>query len=227
MLALQLDLTPPGLIQHVRIGHALIEAGVTLCIDRLHRNPYEYLKKFFEIDYRPARPPIPFANVRSNHARPFVRVGDEERVLLFPHVIPRKMRVMWKQARSGTVFRGFVPDHRKGSLSQWHGRATITATNQGRSGLTRFWDEEYLQELASAEFALCPNGGYPWTYRFFEAVLCGATPIVERRLPCYEGFYYHLWNDKEFKRRDIEKNYSLAVQRLTMPHEVILKNVCR
>jgi hypothetical protein len=42
-----------------------------------------------------------------------------------------------------------------------------------------FFNPSYFGVLRRSRFALCPAGDKPWSLRLFEAVLCGAIPIVE------------------------------------------------
>jgi hypothetical protein len=35
------------------------------------------------------------------------------------------------------------------------------------------WHDDYSTEMSRAEFVIRPNGKFVWTYRFFEAILCG------------------------------------------------------
>ena len=46
-----------------------------------------------------------------------------------------------------------------------------------RSNLT---NDEYRADLSRSEFVLCPEGTGVDTHRFYEALLCGATPVVLR-----------------------------------------------
>lgn len=41
-------------------------------------------------------------------------------------------------------------------------------------------DEGYFRAPRRCRFTLCPAGDCPWSMRFFEAVMCGSLPIVER-----------------------------------------------
>jgi len=54
----------------------------------------------------------------------------------------------------------------------------------------------YYAKLRSSEFALCPDGDFTWTYRFLEAIMCGAIPILERKTSPIdvqeEGYHYCL-----------------------------------
>ena len=90
-----------------------------------------------------------------------------------------------------TSFGGFV----RRQLIRWRGAdrqrrigdVTVWSSERGRRFPTKAWDEEYFQLLADSEHVLCPSGDYQWSYRFFEACLCGAVPIVEEASPLYDG----------------------------------------
>jgi len=74
--------------------------------------------------------------------------------------------------------------------------------------------DEYLGLMCCSDFALCPRGGGLSSYRFYEAIQCGAIPILfsdSAVLPypdlCYSDFCIHL---TEAMAGDFD-----AVQRLT------------
>ena len=93
-------------------------------------------------------------------------------------------------------------------------------SNRGRVFPGKAWDSAYMQELVDSQFALCPSGDYVWTYRFFEAAMCGAIPVVEESCPAYQGFiFYHMTDNAtelRWSERSAEHNYSLARARLTI-----------
>lgn len=37
----------------------------------------------------------------------------------------------------------------------------------------------YFETMSAAKFVLCPAGDAPWSFRFYETLMCGAIPIVE------------------------------------------------
>ena len=84
--------------------------------------------------------------------------------------------------------------------------------NRGTKNITRC-----LADLRST----CPNGDFVWSYRFFEATLCGAIPIIEQFCPAYEGFRYRTMEQPatvcEWHREDAEHNFTLCRTRLTLP----------
>jgi len=105
------------------------------------------------------------------------------------------------------------------------GRILITATTRGRTFPGKSWDEEYYAIMASSKFILCPSGdaGCPWTYRFFEAMLCGAIPVVETVTSVYSPFYFLSQEDKAadfvYRKEIALANYELCKQLLTVPHK--------
>jgi hypothetical protein len=43
-----------------------------------------------------------------------------------------------------------------------------------------YFDEEYFRLMSESEFTLCPAGDAPWSMRFYEAILAGSIPILEK-----------------------------------------------
>ena len=50
----------------------------------------------------------------------------------------------------------------------------------GITGTLEIVHAQYWDMMQRAKYVLCPDGDFVWTYRFFEAVACGAIPIIER-----------------------------------------------
>ena len=103
------------------------------------------------------------------------------------------------------------------------GEVVFWTSLRGRHFPIKSWDDEYFQLLGKSQFVLCPNGDYVWTYRFFEAAMCGAIPIIEQYCPAYEGFRFRTMeeaaNDMTWSLEDAAHNYELCVKRLTVPIE--------
>jgi hypothetical protein len=111
------------------------------------------------------------------------------------------------------------------------GDVTVWSSERGRRFPTKAWDEDYYRMLADSESVLCPSGDYVWSYRFFEACLCGAMPIVERPSPLYEGFRYRLMTDpradEPWSAADAEHNYRVCAERIVLPAELLEGELCR
>jgi hypothetical protein len=101
----------------------------------------------------------------------------------------------------------------------------LQLSDQGRLFPRKSWNAEYYGMLLRSKFVLCPSGdfknnGVAWTYRFFEAALCGAIPVIEESCPAYEGFRARSMSEPlgslEWSRADAEHNFALARDRLTV-----------
>ncbi len=101
----------------------------------------------------------------------------------------------------------------------------VWSSQRGRSYPIKAWDDEYFKLMADAEFVLCPNGDYVWTYRFFEAIMCGAIPVIESNCSAYDGFRFQTiaepLNKMMWSKEDAEHNYNLCRSRLTIPRDLL------
>lgn len=104
----------------------------------------------------------------------------------------------------------------------------IYSSARGRRFPEKVWDEAYYDLLATSQFALCPDGDFVWTYRFFEAVLCGAIPVVENSCALYEGFTFYSLSEPAadlcWSAAAAEDNLARARALLTIPRDEL--NAC-
>ncbi len=108
-------------------------------------------------------------------------------------------------------------------------RLILWSSNKGRRFPTKAWDPAYFELLAKSQFSLCPNGDFIWTYRFFEAILCGAIPIVQDPCPLYEPFHYFRMSQKldslEWTREIANHNFNKCVEMVTIPRDQIYQEL--
>ncbi len=97
----------------------------------------------------------------------------------------------------------------------------LWSSDRGRCFPIKAWDEDYFRVLSNSQYVLCPSGDYIWSYRFFEAIMCGAIPIVEKTCKAYEGFRFASFEDDarklEWHLEDAKYNYDLCAERITIP----------
>jgi hypothetical protein len=121
---------------------------------------------------------------------PVTIVGDRTFKLLFPRAIfsytkektPEEILFIGKMTPSREKFFEGVP-------------ATVVESLRGRDVTTKTMDHWYFDRMGRAEFVLCPDGDFTWTYRFFEAVMVKAIPIIENECVLYEGYKYYRKGD--------------------------------
>jgi hypothetical protein len=111
------------------------------------------------------------------------------------------------------------------------GAICFWSSMRGREYPVKAWDEDYYQAMTRAQFVLCPSGDFVWTYRFFEAVMCGAIPVVEAACPAYEGFQFFTMQQpiSELTRSEemAEHNFRRGRERLTIPREQLDREIAR
>jgi len=118
-------------------------------------------------------------------------IGNKEFTLIFP-----KFLLNYKATKDiEMLFVGFKNNKRIDFLKKFN-NATIIFTNKGRDIKTKVKDEEYFNLMSKAKFVLCPNGDFIWTYRFFEAILFQAIPIIEDYSELYKDYKFYKYGDK-------------------------------
>lgn len=120
--------------------------------------------------------------------------------------------------RVSKVFKPSVHRQQVGPVFFW-------ASTRGRMFPDKAWDSEYYELLLNSQFVLCPSGDYVWTYRFFEAMICGAMPIIEEYTDVYEGFRFRTMAEAaeglRWSIEDAEFNFRQCQERLTVPLELL------
>lgn len=105
------------------------------------------------------------------------------------------------------------------------GKCAIIYSDRGRNFPVKVWDDDYYRCLSQTEFALCPNGEKIWSYRFFEAIICGAIPVVETTCSSYDGFIYYKMDDAstelQYNREVAESNFTICRTKLTVPLDAL------
>jgi hypothetical protein len=163
--------------------------------------------------------PVPFA---------FAGLVTDRRLSLMRGWIARNIDLPrpWQPATAGRLHRAWDRlrnrlGHPPAGRSQRLGPLLLWSSERGRVFPWKAWDEDYFALLGRSRFVLCPSGDFVWSYRFFEAALCGAIPVVEESCPAYDGFRFHSFADDArqlvWRAEDAEANYRLARERLTVP----------
>ena len=103
------------------------------------------------------------------------------------------------------------------------------SSSKGREWPVKAWDEKYYINLSKSKYVLCPDGDFIWTYRFFEALLCGAIPIIENYCSDYEGFFFYTMDDKienmYYDENKVQSNFNKAVDYLTIPKKLLNREI--
>lgn len=100
----------------------------------------------------------------------------------------------------------------------------ISNSLKGRVFPGKSWDNNYYVFMLKSEFVLCPSGDFIWSYRFFEAILCGAIPIIEEFCSVYKGYRFKYLSDNAtqfvYNMDDARFNYNLCMSRITIKEKL-------
>ena len=138
--------------------------------------------------------------------------------VIFPEKVVSLTAALPREKSTDYFFRGFVSSNRHW-VQEYPG---CESSDYGRQQKTRYRiDESYYRSMAQARFGLAPVGDCPWSYRFFEAILCHALPVIGRDdHDLYAGDYHTLRDGDEhvYDASACESNYQTLIRRHTLRH---------
>lgn len=239
------------LLQQWRMLQALAESDFSFSVPEHQKSNVEFLRRFFDVRLSFEEGGDVAGHLLQLDTRePWCAIAGLRRTLIYPHQLVSHCRGLWKTNRSIRFgFAGFAHHSRHQVLDQWHVRVfghplvplhvrssdeiagylenefstavSVVYSKAGRSFPGKVWDEPYYDFLANCTMTLCPDGEEIWTYRFFEAMLCGSIPVVQSDSPIYRGFRYGFLSDDpstiDCSPETLAHNMRLCRQRLTVP----------
>lgn len=138
--------------------------------------------------------------------------------LVFPCNLVLKVCRLPSLRKNDFFFSGTISQSR-----EWvHDFPNVFSRNWGRNRLTKHrWDHRYWANLRAAKFALAPSGDYPWSYRFLEAIIAGAIPVLEDRDPdIFANHFHHIRYPSEpfvYRESLATENFRTLLTRHTLP----------
>lgn len=106
------------------------------------------------------------------------------------------------------------------------GKLSIRTTSRGRSWPDKAHDESYFSSMLQSQYVLCPPGDFAWTYRTFEAAMCGSIPIVTDRISLYDGLVVGDWHDPHSYPEwspEVARHNRQVVRQLLVPGKDLLE----
>jgi hypothetical protein len=104
------------------------------------------------------------------------------------------------------LFRGLKTPHKQWVWDHFAHRtdANVSISKRGRDPRLKYkLDDVYYRDMCNAQFVLTPTDVYAWSYRFFEAIMCRAIPILHddevdkfaHRFRVYRHSEKHVWRE--------------------------------
>lgn len=145
--------------------------------------------------------------------------------IIFPRAFINKARELWQDDRKYDY--NFIGNYtlEREWVKKFSSNSFIKFSKVGRlEPKDEFDDSNYYNIIADSKFTLCPAGsdfrkGFVWTYRFFEAIMCGSIPVVDIVDDnTMSGFMYYQVDDHHvYDKKMVDFNYKLFLKRHQLP----------
>jgi glycosyltransferase involved in cell wall biosynthesis len=194
---------PLDKIQNIRLYQAAAEQNPNLFVPEKWAPVVRHLRRQFpEMPENLARGTIPSAaGTWVSHDAPATSYMRQKMPLVFPKSVAGRCAGGYDESARAIFasFAGLRTDARRDAIEKWtrdvykdsSENVKIEFTDRGRDFPRKAWDQEYYDVMKNSRFVLCPDGDFVWTYRFFEAVMCGAIPIIQNNCDLYDGFFFY------------------------------------
>lgn len=118
-------------------------------------------------------------------------------------------------------FRGLLTNKKKWILDFQNKQNSLIEFNKnGRNPKIKYqFDTTYYTDMCSAKFTLCPTDVYPWSYRFFEAIMCGSIPILddgELDIFSHQFKFYRKSQEHQYNEEWVSHNTNTFLQKHTL-----------
>ena len=144
--------------------------------------------------------------------------------LIFPKYMIDMLDNMDKTKTIDFYFKGLITDKRKWINKFKSKDSIITDSSYGRNPDTKYnLDIDYYTNMSKSKFTLCPTGDCPWSYRFFEAIMCFSIPILNDKSDIFcKDYYYIMYGDEYvYSHEQALENYNKLLTRCTLINKII------
>jgi hypothetical protein len=141
-------------------------------------------------------------------------INDIQYPLIFPMSMIRFCESMWSKRTLDFYFKGLITPKR-----QWCNdyidtdSSMIISSSRGRNPSLKYTrDIEYYESLGKCKYALAPTGDCPWSYRFFEGIMCGAIPVLgddDHDVYADKFTFYRHSSDKYYDEKHVKANFDI------------------
>lgn len=136
--------------------------------------------------------------------------------LCFPVKMITAIEKLSKEKTINYFFRGTITKSR-----EWVKKyPNIHSSLRGRNLRLKYsLDLDYYQQLSSCLFSLSPVGDCPWSYRFFESIMCKAIPILgDNEDDIFASSFFFLRDTSEhvYVKNAAEKNFKIFIDNHTL-----------
>jgi len=135
--------------------------------------------------------------------------------LVFPEMMLSMIDLISKEKKINYFFQGVISQNRN-----WIKKFENTSESfRGRKKNKYTFDTEYYIKMSQSKFCLAPIGDCPWSYRFFESIMCHSFPILgkdENDIFSSNFTYFREHEEHIFCEKKANKNLDILVSNHTL-----------
>ena len=154
-------------------------------------------------------------SIKIDHINGSNYINDIKIPLTFPLYILNYTNSLTKEKNIDYNFIGNITSKRKW-IEKYTKNSIINQSNYGRDITKKYEiDKDYYNIISRSKFTLTPSGDCPWSYRFFEAIMCLSIPIIENNSNDIhiKDYFYFFDKDEHIYNKDKEiKNYNKFIK---------------
>lgn len=135
--------------------------------------------------------------IECDHKNGYNYINKQQIPLTFPKYLINYINTINKEKTRDYNFIGTITAQRNWINKYKNKNSLIENSNYGRDSSKKYTiDKKYYDVLCSSKFTLTPTGDCPWSYRFFEAIMCLSIPILENNSnDLYHKDYFYYYHD--------------------------------
>lgn len=157
-------------------------------------------------------------NIKIDHIPGDCYINDMKYSLIFPKYLLNTIEKIDKNKGNNYYFKGVINEKRQWIKKyNYIEKSYIQNSLSGRNTNTKYTiDIDYYTDMCKSKFTLCPTNDCPWSYRFFEAIMCLSIPILDKNTDdkFYKNYYYFYDEDNKDHIYDLKKakeNYAMFI----------------
>jgi pyruvyltransferase len=185
---------------------------------------YEMLQEFYAKKFIEETMHGRYSNLSIDHILGTTTINTQIYGLIFPSSMISMISGLSKDKRYEYYFKGLITDSRKWVHNFQSSSSLIQNSTYGRDFSKKYsYDMDYYTNMSLSKFVICPVGGCPWSYRFFEAIMCFAIPIMEKNTIdkyCKDYTYFEVGDTYIYSHEVALKNYTIFLEKNGSPLKI-------
>ena len=165
-------------------------------------------------------------SIKTDHVGGHNYINKMKVPLTFPMYLVDFINKLDKTKTKEYNFMGTITSKRDWIKKYKNNNSIIEENNYGRSKDKFLLHENYYKKMCNSKFTLCPTGDCPWSYRFFESILCLSIPILEEKSNDIFADDYFFYYDLPVQKNHIyDKEKALENYTKFLQSKHFLKNI--